>query len=99
MKGKKGFEIGMSILVVLTIIVMISAAVALNNKIGGKHKIGDLHYKLISTYDNSERIFYYIDVSSKLAALNSIKSLSESGGMINDDCGEYLGAKLLQNAT
>ncbi len=97
--GKKATEFGTAMLVIVTIIIFISAGLMLYKKINDTLPLGDTQYKLLNTYDNAEKILFYIDSSAKQASYDSLKNLAENGGTDGrGDCGKYFGSTLLVSA-
>ena len=84
--------------VIVTLIVFLTAAYSLNNKIWTVGKtLGDTQYKLLNTYDNAEKINFYIDEAARMSGYKTASYLSDNGGANVEDCGQYFGATLLTN--
>ncbi len=58
-------------------------------------KIGELQVALLNTYNKAEKILFYVDQSARYSSYKAVKFLADNAGVQKDDCGEYLGYKIL----
>ena len=95
--NKKGNEYGMAFLaVIVVIIVFLTASYSLYGKVNGVGKtLGDTQYKLLNTYDNAEKINFYIDEAAKKSADDALYKMSKNGGIASIECSSYFGSTLL----
>lgn len=97
--NKKATEFGMAFLaIIVVVIIFMSASYSLYSKINDVDKtLGDTQYKLLNTYDNAEKINFYIDEAAKRSGYKAIETLNDNGGVSSENCGVYFGATLLTN--
>ncbi len=90
MKSKKAMIFNIS-LVVITIVVLSTAFIAINNKIEkvkNQEPIGTKQYQLITTYQEAEKAQFYIEQSAKYHILEIKKQLIKKSGSIQNK--EYI---------
>lgn len=83
MKSKKSMIFNIS-LVVITIVVLVTAFIAINNKIEKikQDPIGTKQYKLITTYQELEKAQFYLEQSMKYATPRIIERIKDQGNNI-----------------
>ncbi|MBC8444056.1 hypothetical protein H8D83_00570 [Candidatus Woesearchaeota archaeon] len=99
MKSKKAMIFNIS-LVVITIVVLTTAFIAINNKIEktkNQEKIGTKQYKLITTYQELEKVQFYLEQSMKYATPRIIERIKDQGNNICRPSYEENVAEILEN--
>src|SRR3989338_6320996 len=61
-------------------------------------KLGDIQVSLLNAYNKADKILFYIDQSAKFSSYKAVKSLADNGGVQTDECGQYLGYKIINYA-
>lgn len=97
--NRKGTEYAPAFLVLAVLILLIYSSMTLYYKVKDFPPIGDTQYKLLNTYDNAQKVQFYIDEAAKQASYKALNDLADNGGDYERECGRYFGYTLLTNQT
>jgi len=81
----------MVLVVIIAVITLTSAFLIINLKRPYDRTIGWRQAAIFKTYQEGEKVLFYIDQSAKYSSYQAIYELGQKGGHENSDCGTYLG--------